>query len=101
MDGDFSRTMEMRMQACDTVIMFDIPYEVCMQGIRERAGQKRDDMPWEAAETDDVFLNEVKSYIPERLPKVYRLLDKYKHNKEVIIFRARKEAEKWLMKKAE
>ncbi|MDE7281857.1 MAG: adenylate kinase [Ruminiclostridium sp.] len=98
MDGDFSRTMEMRMQACDTIILFDIPYEVCLQGIRERAGTKRDDMPWETAETDDVFLNEVKKYIPEQLPKVYQLLDKYKHNKEVIVFKTREEAEKWLMK---
>ena len=55
-------------------------------------------MPWETAETDAVFLNEVKSYIPEQLPKVYQLLDKYKHNKEVIIFKAREESEKWLKK---
>lgn len=98
MDGDFSRTMEMRIQACDTIILFDIPYEICMRGIKEREGKKRDDMPWEAAETDAAFLNEVKNYIPEHLPKVYQLLDKYRHNKEVIIFRAREEAEKWLEK---
>ncbi len=97
MDGDFSRTMEIRMQACDTIILFDIPYEICMQGIREREGTKRDDMPWEVAETDTMLLNEVKSYIPEQLPKVYQLLDKYKRNKEVIIFRTREEAERWLM----
>ena len=69
-----------------------------MQGIREREGKKRDDMPWETVETDDILLNEVKSYIPEQRPRVYQLLDKYKHDKEVIIFRAREEAEKWLMK---
>ena len=98
MDGDFSRTMEMRMEACDTIILFDVPYEVCMQGIREREGTKRDDMPWETAETDDMFLNEVKNYIPEQCPRVYQLLDKYKHGKEVIIFKTREEAEKWLEK---
>jgi len=64
MDGDFSRTMEMRMKACDTIILFDMPYEICMQGIKEREGTKRDDMPWEIAETDIMFLNEVKNYIP-------------------------------------
>ena len=90
--------MEMRMHACDTLILFDIPYEICMQGIREREGTKRDDMPWEVVEADSMLLNEVKSYIPQQLPKVYQLLDKYKHNKEVIIFNAREEAEKWLMK---
>lgn len=96
LDGDFSRTMEIRMQACDTIILFDMPYEICMQGIKEREGTKRDDMPWEVAETDTMLLNEVRSYIPEQLPKVYQLLHKYKHNKEIIIFRAREEAEKWL-----
>ena len=25
MDGDYSRTMEMRMRACDTIILFDLP----------------------------------------------------------------------------
>lgn len=98
MDGDFSRTMEIRMQACDTIILFDIPYEICMQGIRNREGTKRDDMPWEVAETDAMFLNEVKNYIPEQLPKVYQLIDKYKQSKEIIIFKTREEAEQWLLK---
>ncbi len=48
--------------------------------------------------TDTMLLNEVKSYIPEQLPKVYQLLYKFKHNKEIIIFRTREEAEEWLMK---
>lgn len=96
MDGNYSRTMEIRMQACDTIILFDIPYEICMQEIKNREGTKRDDMPWEAVETDITLLNEVRNYISEQLPKVYQLLDKYKHNKEIIIFRTREEAEKWL-----
>ena len=97
MDGDFSRTMDTRMRACDTIILFDVPYEICMRGIWEREGTKRDDMPWEAAKADAMLLNEAKSYIPERLPTVYQLLHKYEHDKKVIIFRTREEAEKWLM----
>ena len=96
-DGDYSRTMEMRMQACDTIILFDLPYEICVQGIKEREGTKRDDMPWEAAEADDVLLNEVKSYILEKLPRVYQLLHQYRPNREVIVFKSREEADKWLM----
>lgn len=96
MDGDFSRTMEMRMQACDTIILFDIPYEICMRGIKEREGKKRDDMPWAAAETDDMLLNSVRSYIPEQLPRVCQLLEKNKQDKEIVIFKTREEAEKWL-----
>lgn len=97
MDGDYSRTMEVRMQACDTIILFDLPYEICIQGIKEREGTKRDDMPWEIAEADTLFLNQVRNYIPEQLPWVYQLLHKYEHDKKVIIFRTREEAEEWLM----
>lgn len=96
LDGNYSRTMEMRMQACDTIILFDMPYEVCMRGIQEREGKKRDDMPWEAVETDASFLKEVEKYIPEELPKVYQYLNKYEGHKEIIIFKTREEAEKWL-----
>lgn len=99
MDGDFSRTMEIRMRACDTIILFDVPYEVCMQGLKEREGTKRDDMPWEVAETDASILNEVNNYIPEQLPKVYQLLHEYNDGREVIIFKTRTEAERWLMEK--
>jgi Adenylate kinase and related kinases len=96
MDGDFSRTMERRIQACDTVILFDLPYEICMQGIKEREGTKRDDMPWEIATADDMLLNEVNNYIPNKIPKVYELLQHYKYGREIIIFKTRNEAEKWL-----
>ena len=87
------------MRACDTIILFDVPYDVCMQGLKEREGTKRDDMPWEVAETDASILNEVNNYIPEQLPKVYQLLHEYNDGREVIIFKTRTEAERWLMEK--
>lgn len=99
LDGDFSRTMERRMQACDTVFLFDLSYEACMQGLREREGKRRDDMPWETASADSALLDEVKRYIPEQLPEVYRLLDTCKGQKEIIIFHSREEAEAWLAKR--
>ena len=98
LDGDYSRTMEMRMQACDTIILFDIPYEICKQGIEKRQGIKRDDMPWYSFQIDTDLLNEVKHYIPQQRPKVERLLDKFRYSKEIIIFKTREEAEEWLTK---
>lgn len=64
------------MQACDTIFLFDLPYEICLEGIKTRAGKKRDDMPYETEEQDDFFLNQVKNYIPNELPKVYELYRK-------------------------
>ena len=39
-------TYEMRIAACDTVIFLDYGEEACMQGITERVGKVREDMPW-------------------------------------------------------
>ena len=43
LDGDYNRTYEPRIAACDTVIFLDYAEEVCMEGITNRVGQKRED----------------------------------------------------------
>ena len=45
-DGNYSRTIEERMQNSDTIFLFDLQTEVCLQGVTERLGKKRNDMPW-------------------------------------------------------
>ena len=45
-DGNYSRTYEVRFRACDTVIFLDYPVDVCMNGIKERIGKNRTDIPW-------------------------------------------------------
>ena len=35
-DGNYGSSMEMRMQACDTVFFLDYPVDICIQGIHER-----------------------------------------------------------------
>ena len=45
-DGNYSRTVETRMDACDTVFLFDLPVPVCLEGATSRLGKKRYDMPW-------------------------------------------------------
>ncbi|MBR5825880.1 MAG: AAA family ATPase, partial [Clostridia bacterium] len=37
-DGNYKRTIEMRLKECDTVFLFDLPTEVCLQGVTERIG---------------------------------------------------------------
>ena len=98
LDGDFSRTMEMRMEACDTIILFNLPYEICIDGIKKREGTKRDDMPWEIAEADEKFLNDVKNYESKNLPKIVELLEKFQSEKNIIIFKSRDDAENRLLK---
>ena len=40
MDGNYGRTLEMRLKACDTVFLMDFPVEVCLEGVQSRIGRK-------------------------------------------------------------
>ena len=96
-DGNYGSTMELRLQACDTVFFLDYPLDVCMDGIMSRRGKERTDMPW-VEPTDDVdeeFVEFIKNYNFESRPVVMELLDKYA-DKEIIIFKSRDEADNFL-----
>ena len=55
-DGDYSRTLPQRLEACDTVFFLDFPLEVCLAGGENRRGAQRPDMPWVEEELDAEFL---------------------------------------------
>lgn len=95
-DGNYGRTLEMRMQACDTVFLFDLSVDVCLAGILERVGQTREEMPWIETELDEEFKQWVLDFPHEQLPKIYRLLEQYGNDKAVRIFHPRKEADDYL-----
>lgn len=95
-DGNYKRTIEMRLLECDTVFLFDLPVEVCIQGATERIGKGRYDLPWLETELDPEFLQFIKDFPQDTLPYIYELLEKYKDKKEIIIFRSRKDADEYL-----
>jgi len=94
-DGNYGSTMELRMAACDTVIFLDYPLDVCLDGIRERRGKQRNDMPWIETEEDAEFIEFIKSYNEQQKPKVLELLEKYS-DKNIIILRSREQADAFL-----
>ena len=97
-DGNYSSTMELRMQACDTVIFLDFPLEVCLNGVKERKGKPRSDMPWIESDEDDAeFVEFIKNYNSQSRPKVTELLKRYSH-KDIYIFSNRIQAEEFLNK---
>ena len=95
MDGDYSRTYEVRIRACDTVIFLDYPEEVCMAGIRARVGQPHPDMPWTESALDPELVALVQNYARDDRPALLSLLQKYP-DKQALIFTSRQEAEQWL-----
>ena len=91
LDGNYSRTYEVRFAACDTVIFLDYDEEVCMAGIRERIGKQRPDIPWVEHELDPELVKLVQNYKTENRPRVYALIEQYS-NKQILVFGTRKEA---------
>ena len=94
-DGNYGSTMELRMVACDTVIFLDYPLEICLDGIKERRGKPRSDMPWIETEEDAEFIEFIKNYEEQQKPKVLELLKKHS-DKNIIIFKSREQADAFL-----
>ena len=90
-DGNYGSTMEMRMEACDTVFFLDYSLEVCLSEIEERRGKSRPDMPWVEDEVDEEFIAFIKNYSTDSRPKVMELLGRYS-DKNIVIFKTRAEA---------
>jgi adenylate kinase family enzyme len=95
-DGNYNRTMEMRLQYCDTVFLLDYPLEVCLAGAQERIGKKREDLPWIEEEFDEEFKQWITDFPETKLPEIYKLLKQYEAGKEIHIFHSREEADHYL-----
>lgn len=95
-DGNYKRTIEMRLKECDTVFLFDLPTDVCIQGAIKRIGKGRYDLPWIETELDPEFKRFIEDFPKDTLPYIYELLEKYKDEKQVIIFKSREEADVYI-----
>ncbi len=95
-DGNYNRTIEMRLQHCDTVFLFDLPTDVCLQGARERLGKGRYDLPWIEKESDPEFEGFIREFAEKSLPKIYNLIEKYKAEKDIVIFKSREDADDYI-----
>ena len=94
-DGNYGSTMELRMSVCDTVIFLDYPLRVCLDGIKERRGKPRSDIPWIETEEDAEFIEFIKNYNEQQKPKVLELLEKYS-DKNIVILESREQADAFL-----
>lgn len=95
-DGNYNRTIEMRIMQCDTVFLFDLPTEVCIQGASDRLGKERYDLPWIEKELTPSFKQSIEEFPHNSLPRIYELIEKYKKDKQVVVFKSREDAENFL-----
>lgn len=99
-DGNYASTMEWRMEKCDTVFFLDMPVETCLEGVEQRRGKPRTDMPWVETEADEEFISFISSFIAESRPKIMELLDSV-NGKTVVKFKNRAEIAGFLGKMQE
>ena len=94
LDGNYIRTMPVRLAFCDTVFWLDYPLEVCLEGIEARFGKHREDMPWIENGRDEACMEFVCAFPRTTRPEIIKLLEKNR-DKKIIIFHSREEAEEY------
>lgn len=96
LDGNFQRTLEARLTACDTVFLLDYPLDVCLAGVESRIGRAREEMPWIETEFDPEFKQWIIDFPQNKLPQIYELLERFRGRREIVIFHSREEADRYL-----
>ncbi|GAA0086680.1 DNA topology modulation protein [Clostridium sp. CTA-7] len=101
-DGNFDRTIEERLNRCDTVIFLDYPRRTCLISAIKRVisnyGKVRPDMGEGCPEKFDFeFLKWIWNFNKEHRDKYYQLLKEIE-NKKIYIFKNRKECNEFLTK---
>lgn len=95
-DGNYQRTLDIRLKECDTVFLMDFPLETCLAGAKSRIGKKREDLPWIESEFDEEFRQWIIDFPRTQLPEIYEMLKKYQEKTNIVIFKSRKEADDYL-----
>ena len=90
-DGNYARTLPIRLAYCDTVLFFDIPLEVCIEGAKSRIGKERVDMPWVDDKMDPEFMQWIMDFPRDVVPEIEHHLRDF--DKTVVRFHSRGEAD--------
>ena len=102
MDGNYGGTLDLRLAACDTVILLDVPPWRCLWRVLKRrvshAGRSRPDMaPGCPERLDAGFLWWIATYRARRLPKVLsKLRSAASPGMRLVILRSSAEIERFL-----
>lgn len=100
-DGNYGRTLPMRVERCDTLIYMDLPRRVCLWGVIRRVlrnyGKTRPDMgPGCPERFDWEFMKFVWSFRKKYRKKQMALVEQVKDRVHVEVFTSHKQAERYL-----
>ena len=98
-DGNYNRTLDLRISYCDLIIYLDIPRRVCLWSVIKRriqyANKTREDMQKECNEVIDYsFISYVYRFNKTHRKRYYDLLENVE--KEFLIIKKRKDIDKLL-----
>jgi Adenylate kinase and related kinases len=105
MDGNYSGTLDIRLEACDTVIFLDMARTLCLWRVLKRAimyrNRSRPDMaegcreqlPWE-------FILWIWNYPNRSRPKIIKMLESNLEGKKIIWLRSQSDVKKFLAAQA-
>lgn len=101
MDGNYSRTLRIRMKDADTIFFFDFSRYLCIyQAIKRRIiyhGKTRSDMAEGCKEKIDLeFIKWIWNFNKRSRDEILRELEKAKETQEVIIFKKRRDVKNYI-----
>ncbi|UFJ39511.1 AAA family ATPase [Brevibacillus humidisoli] len=99
-DGNYSQTLDVRLDKSDTVIFFDFPRSLCLYRVVKRRiqyhGKTRADMAEGCSEKIDwEFLQWIWNFRKKKRPAILQKLKAVQDGKTVVIFRHPQEAEQY------
>ena len=92
-DGNYRKTIKYRIEKCELAFFFDIPVEICIDGVLKR-DKKRSDIACEL-EPNEELIDDIKTYPENVRPRMLKLFQKNPHV-EVITFRNHDEVNDYL-----
>ena len=95
-DGNYHDTLKQRLEYATDVFFLKMPREECIEGILERIGEERDDIPWVETKKDAVELIEWTIDYEKRTRKEEETLLKQYKNVNVHILNSRQEVNDYL-----
>lgn len=103
MDGNYGRTLSVRLLACDSVVFLDLPRIVCVWRLLRRRviyrGRGRPDLPAECPERLSWdFVWWVWTYPQRRRPDVLRQLASLAPDKRVVVLRSSRAVREYLQR---
>lgn len=99
LDGNYTSTIPVRLPYCDTVILFDLPVNVCIENAIKRTKNdvSRSDMApgFDQTKMDDDFLDFISNFKKDKLPLIKSYLSSF--DGKIITLRSYKDKEDLLL----